>query len=190
LTFGGPMDNSVDLEDRVRSGDHTAFRQIYDQHHSFILRFLHGMLGDHALAEDLTQETFMRAYKSVRTLRGGTNFPAWLCKIAKNLALNSLRNNQLERKLRDNDPEILENVEGGESPGSHLLNAELGDVIDQALLQLDPDKRIVFILRVAQQRSYEEIAEITGYSLAKLRTDLHRAKAQMRSRINLYRDNE
>jgi RNA polymerase sigma-70 factor (ECF subfamily) len=67
-----------------------------------------------------------------------------------------------------------------------MLNTELKTVIHDALAALDDDKRGVFILKVLQQMSYEEIAEVTGFSIPKLKTDLHRAKAQMRRLIRPY----
>ena len=66
------------------------------------------------------------------------------------------------------------------------MNRELNRVIHEALGKLDEDKRVVFSLKIFHQRSYEEIAEITGFSIAKLKTDLHRAKAEMRRRIRPY----
>ncbi len=62
----------------------------------------------------------------------------------------------------------------------------MSGVIQRALQKLDEDKRTVFTLKVLQQRSYEEIAEITGFSVGKLKTDLHRARAEMRKRIGPY----
>ena len=71
-------------------------------------------------------------------------------------------------------------------PDRELLGKELNGVIQNALGALDEDKRVVFTLKVFQQRSYEEIAEITGSSIPKLKTDLHRARAEMRRRIQPY----
>ncbi|MGH9822177.1 MAG: RNA polymerase sigma factor [Blastocatellia bacterium] len=71
-------------------------------------------------------------------------------------------------------------------PDGRLLNKELSGVIQTALSTLDEDKRMVFTLKLLHQRSYEEIAEITGSSIAKLKTDLHRARAEMRRRIRPY----
>ena len=72
------------------------------------------------------------------------------------------------------------------TPAGQLLDKELNGVITSALSRLDEDKRLVFTLKVLQQRSYEEIAEITGFSVGKLKTDLHRARAEMRKRIGPY----
>ena len=76
--------------------------------------------------------------------------------------------------------------DGALTPVGELLDKELNAVVRRALGALDEDKRVVFTLKVFQQRSYEEIAEITGFSLPKVKTDLHRARAEMRRRIRPY----
>jgi len=181
------MNSSANSLERVRPGDET-FRLIFAQHHRFIFRFLYGMVGEHDLAEDLTQETFMRAYKSMNTLRGESKLSTWLCGIAKNVALNTLRGRNREfPTLEINDQSVgkLSDIDGT-APDDDLLNKELSNVIHDALGRLDSDKRMVFILKTLQERSYDEIAEITGFSVPKLKTDLHRAKAQMRRLIRPY----
>jgi RNA polymerase sigma-70 factor (ECF subfamily) len=72
------------------------------------------------------------------------------------------------------------------APVDQFLNKELNGVIERALAALDENKRLVFTLKVFQQRTYEEIAEITGFSIPKLKTDLHRARSEMRRRIGPY----
>lgn len=181
------INNSDNSMDRVRPDDET-FRSIFAQHHKFVFRFLYGMVGQRDLAEDLTQETFMRAYRSMNTLRGESKLSTWLCGIAKNVALNTLRERHREfPNIEINDQSVTKAIEGeGTAPDDYLLNKELRNVIHHALKRLDSDKRMVFVLKLLQQRSYEEIAEITGFSIPKLKTDLHRAKAEMRSFIRPY----
>ena len=181
------MNSSENFMERVRP-DGETFRMIFVQHHRFVFRFLYGMVGEHDLAEDLTQETFMRAYRSMNTLREESKLSTWLCGIAKNVALNTLRGRNREfSTIEINDQSVANLTEGdGTAPDDYLLNNELRNVIHDALRRLDSDKRMVFILKVLQQRSYDEIAEITGFSIPKLKTDLHRAKAQMRRVIRPY----
>ena len=173
--------------ERVRPDDE-AFRLIFAQHHKFIFRFLYGMVGEHHLAEDLTQETFIRAYRSLNTLRGESKLSTWLCAIAKNVALNTLRDRHRAFSTVEINEQSVANIREGDAiaPDDHLLNTELRNVIHKALGKLDNDKRMVFVLKLLQQRSYNEIAEITGFSIPKLKTDLHRAKAEMRSLIRPY----
>jgi RNA polymerase sigma-70 factor, ECF subfamily len=181
------MDGSEELIAAVRQGDENAFRLIFEQHHRFVFRFLYGMVGDRRLAEELMQETFMRAYKNIATLREEARLLSWLCGIARHVALHSLRSRPGKNQwIAIDDEEVVELREEQGTPETRMLNAELKTVIHDALAALDDDKRGVFILKVLQQMSYEEIAEVTGFSIPKLKTDLHRAKAQMRRLIRPY----
>lgn len=180
------MESSEDVLDRARRGDDEVFRLIFEQHHRFVMRFLYGMVGDRTLAEELAQETFVRAFRNLPTLRNEAKLSTWLCGIAKNVAYNCLRARRSEssRKAPDEPTEGQSNQDL--LPDRQMLNTELRRIIRAALMKLDDDKRMVFTLKVLQQQSYEEIATATGYSIAKLKTDLHRAKAEMRRLIGPY----
>jgi RNA polymerase sigma-70 factor (ECF subfamily) len=189
INFSGEilMDSSEDLIERVRSGDAAAFQQIYEQHHRFVLKFLYGMVGEISLAEELTQETFVRAFTSIGNMRNEAKLSTWLGGIAKNVASNSFRIHRREnRNLEIDSLPFKEPSSDNPAPDAELLNVELQDVIRDALGKLAEDKRLVFVLKILQQKSYEEIAEITGSSVPKLKSDLHRAKAEMRKRIRPY----
>jgi RNA polymerase sigma-70 factor (ECF subfamily) len=111
----------------------------------------------------------------------------WLFGIAKNVARESLRDSRRDhRHVELDDRAVLEVCDERPTPAGQLLDKELSDVVRRALLMLDEDKRLVFALKVYQQRSYEEIAEITGFSIPKIRNDLHRARAEMRRRLSSY----
>jgi RNA polymerase sigma-70 factor (ECF subfamily) len=181
------MDSSEELIAGVRQGDENAFRLIFERHHRFVFRFLYGMVGDRRMAEELMQETFMQAYKNIGTLREEAKLLSWLCGIARHVALHSLRSRQGKNQwIGIDDQEVAELKEAQGNPETKILNAELKAVIHDALAALDDDKRGVFILKVLQQMSYEEIAEVTGFSIPKLKTDLYRAKVQMRRLIRPY----
>ncbi|MDQ3063598.1 MAG: sigma-70 family RNA polymerase sigma factor [Acidobacteriota bacterium] len=181
------MDSSEDLIKRVRSGDAAAFQQIYEQHHSFVLKFLYGMVGEIGLAEELTQETFVRAFTSIGKMRSEAKLSTWLGGIAKNVASNSFRSRRREKRNLEIDSMPFNEISGANlSPDAELLNVELQDIIRDALAKLSVDKRLVFVLKILQHKSYEEIAEITDSSIPKLKTDLHRAKSEMRRLIRPY----
>lgn len=181
------MNGADDLIARARRGEDDAFRLVFEQHHHFIIRFLYAMVGEQELAEELTQETFLRAYKNLNGFRQEGKVSTWLCGIARNVALNSLRSRVRERRKTELEGRsAVTRGDGGSGPDELLLNEELRGVIHDALAELDEDKRTVFTLKVLQQQSYEEIARVTGHSIAKLKTDLHRAKAEMRRRIRPY----
>jgi RNA polymerase sigma-70 factor (ECF subfamily) len=145
------------------------------------------MVGKRDLAEELAQETFVRAYKNLTALRDETKLSTWLFGIAKNVAREQLRSRHRDdNKLAIDEEGVGELRDEQIPPDGQLLNKELNRVIQSALGSLDEDKRLVFTLKVFHQRSYEEIAEITGFSVPKLKTDLHRARAEMRRRIRPY----
>jgi RNA polymerase sigma-70 factor (ECF subfamily) len=188
LEDGVQADASKTLIARAQQGDHEAFRCIFEQHQRFVMRFVYGMVNEQALAEELTQETFIRAYRNLGALREENKLATWLCGIAKNLVRHSFRSNRKEGRRIEMDSASLNGLRDYDSagPADDLLDKELRQVIHDALLVLGEDKRIVFTLKILQQRSYEEIAEITSSSIPKLKTDLHRAKAEMRRLVRPY----
>ena len=185
---GTLMNDAEGLIARARRGDTEAFRLIFEHHHRFIIRFIYGMVGERELAEELTQETFMRAYRSMCTLKGEAKLSTWLCAIAKNVAYQAIRARRREEHKAGVEDQAVMRLSGEQTqaPDKQFFNKELKRVIHDALEELDEDKRLVFTLKVLQQRSYQEIAEITGFSIPKLKTDLHRAKAEMRRSIGPY----
>lgn len=187
-TFAGTlMNSSADLVTRVCAGDAEAFRLIFERYSRPVISFIFDMVSDRSLAEELTQETFVRAYRAIRTMRRETKLSTWLFGIARNVARESLRARaRSANHLHLADKAVLDLSDNRPVPVEGVLSKELNDVIRRSLAQLDEDKRLVFTLAVLHQCSYEEIAEITGFSLAKLKTDLHRARAEMRRRVGSY----
>lgn len=184
---GALMNSPEELVARARQGDEEAFRLIFERYSRPVLAFIYDMVGQREQAEDLAQETFVRAYKGLSGFRDEAKLSTWLFAIAKNVARESLRTRPREsRKVEIDDPVVAELKDDRRSPAGEMLDKELSSVVERALGRLDDDKRIVFTLKIFQQRSYEEIVEITGFSLGKVKTDLHRARAEMRRRIGPY----
>jgi RNA polymerase sigma-70 factor (ECF subfamily) len=182
-----PMTTALTPIARARAGDADAFRQLFERYSRPVISFVFDMVGDRALAEDLTQETFVRAFRHLGALREEAKFSTWLFSIAKNVAREHLRSAERRAsKVELDDESVLELQDERATPAVELLDKELNSVVRRALGALDEDKRTVFALKVFQQRSYEEIAEITGFSLPKVKTDLHRARAEMRRRVSPY----
>lgn len=187
-SFAGTlMNSSRELVTRVCQGDQEAFRLIFDRYSRPVIGFICDLVSDRELAEELTQETFVRAYRGIASMNPDTKLSTWLFGIAKNVARESLRaRSRASRQVALEDESVLDLSDHKPVPVDRLLNKELNELIRSALAALDEDKRLVFTLKVFHQCSYEEIAEITGFSLAKLKTDLHRARAEMRRRIQPY----
>jgi RNA polymerase sigma-70 factor (ECF subfamily) len=184
---GTLMNSSADLVTRVCAGDAEAFRLIFERYSRPVISFIFDMVNDRSLAEELTQETFVRAYRAMRTMRRETKLSTWLFGIARNVARESLRARaRAVSHIELTDKSVMDLSDNKPVPVDGVLSKELNDVIRRSLSALVEDKRLVFTLKVLHQCSYEEIAEITGFSLAKLKTDLHRARAEMRRRIGAY----
>ena len=184
---GTLMNSSRDLVARVCQGDQEAFRLIFDRYSRPVIGFIYDMVSDRALAEELTQETFVRAFRGIHSMKPETKLSTWLFGIARNVARESLRaRTRANTQVTLEDESVMDLSDQKPVPVDRLLSKELNEVIRRALEALDEDKRLVFTLKVFHQCSYEEIAEITGFSLAKLKTDLHRARAEMRRRIQPY----
>ncbi len=181
------MNSSADLVTRVCQGDAEAFRLIFERYSRPVISFIFDMVNDRSLAEELTQETFVRAFRSIHTMRRETKLSTWLFGIARNVARESLRARARANNHVDlGDKAVMDLSDQKPVPVDGLLSKELNELIRRSLAALDEDKRLVFTLKVLHQCSYEEIATITGFSLAKLKTDLHRARAEMRKRISPY----
>ncbi len=184
---GSLMNSSADLVARASSGDQEAFRLIFERYSRPVISFVYDLVGDRELAEELTQETFVRAFRNLGAMRKETKLSTWLFGIARNVARESLRARARDSRHVDlDDKSVLDLSDQGPIPVSRLLSKELNELIQRSLASLDDDKRLVFTLKVFQQCSYEEIADITGFSIPKLKTDLHRARSEMRRRISPY----
>ncbi len=176
-----------DLAARARGGDEEAFRMIFDRYLRPIVSFIYDMIGDRGAAEELAQETFVRAFRNLGSLRNDVQLSTWLFGIAKNVAREQLRSRRREKHAaRFGTESDIDPPSTDPQPDGQLLSKELNEVIRKALSDLDEDKRMVFSLKVLHHLSYDEIAEVTGSSVAKLKTDLHRAKAEMRCRVGPY----
>jgi len=189
---GSLMNSSEDLISRSRAGDQEAFRLIFERYARPVLSFIYDLVGQRDLAEELTQETFVRAYKNLNSVRDETKLASWLFGIGRNVAREAIRarrresQNVLEADFSDGRFENTKQV----SPAQDLLHKELNLAMHDALALLDEDRRVVFVLKVFRQCSYQEIVEVTGFTLAKVKTDLHRARVEVRRRMGPFLETE
>lgn len=182
------METPAELIARARRGDGESFRLLFERYTRPVISFLFYMVGRRALAEELAQETFLRAFRSLGALRDETKLSTWLFGIARNVAREELRARGREPRcgVELDDPAAQSLPDEAPSPSSRLYGKELGAAVGAALAALEEDKRTVFVLKFYHGRSYEEIAAVTGFSHAKVRNDLHRARAEMRRRLKPY----
>ncbi len=157
-------------------------QQIFEQHYSDVFRYLRGITGSEDLAEELTQETFYRAVKSLKSFRGDCDVRVWLCQIGKNLYYESLRKQRKESSLEE-----LTGSAEPESPDvpfeSLLMDKEQALQIHRALHELREPYKEIFSLRVFGELSFKEIAALFGKTEHWACVSYHRAKEMIRKRI-------
>jgi RNA polymerase sigma-70 factor (ECF subfamily) len=120
-------------------------------------------------------------------MRGGSALSTWIFGIARNVAREELRARRRRRRQVGLEEASLQTLrDSGGGPEKALRDAEALQAIHAALGELPEDQRLVFVLKVLRQMRYDEIAAITGNTVAKLKTDLHRARAALRNRLQPY----
>jgi RNA polymerase sigma-70 factor (ECF subfamily) len=172
---------------RVRSGDPEAFQAVFSRYSKPILSFIYNMLGDSNRAEEATQETFIRAYRRLDTVQESTQLSTWLFGIARNVVREAIREKYRDVAKVSLDEDVSRNLTDNKSgPDDCLIAGELQRTIYKALSGLSEDCRTVFVLKVFQNMRYGEISKITGSSIGKLKTDLHRARLEIRAKLQPY----
>ena len=183
-----------ELEEIVREaqqGSLESFHRLYRSYSRAIYNFIWRLVGESADAEDLTQETFLKAHSELKKLRDPAQFKYWLYRIARNEVYQKLRKSQRVTVVSIDDEEVsyydfLEDGLSGLDPESQVLALELNRAIHQALDAMSPKYRDVFVLAVFQKESYENIAKIVGRSLLSVKTDIYRARLAVKEQLNKY----
>ncbi len=171
----------ADLVQQSKNGDLNSFNQLVEKYQGQVYNVALRMLGTPQDAEDITQETFVLAWRAVKSFRG-ENFRAWLLRIASNACTDMFRGKR-GRKVESLDslfPEANPLPSSAESPEDCVLQEELGQLIAQALLSLSEDQRLVVTLADLQGFSYEEVAEVTSTSVGTVKSRLSRGRSNLR----------
>lgn len=173
---------------KTRGGDPEAFEAVFVRYAKPILSFTYNMLGDRNRAEEATQETFIRAYRRLDSRQEETRLSTWLFGIARNVVREAIREKYRGAANVSLDARISRSLaDCRRGPDEHLISGEVYGTIREALECLSEDCRTVFVLKIFRNMRYEEISRITGYSIGKLKTDLHRARLEMRQKLRPYR---
>jgi RNA polymerase sigma-70 factor (ECF subfamily) len=179
LAVGHPRkDEEAALVDRARRRDAAAFEALYRRHVGRIYATCLRLAGSVALAEDCTQEAFIRAWESLPGFRGDSAFGSWLHRIAVNMVLMRQRS-QLRRTawgLNGGDDEIAAVAAHASAPDAALD-------LDQAIAALPPGAREIFVLHDVEGYRHEEIAALTELAVGTCKAHLHRARRLLRARL-------
>jgi RNA polymerase sigma-70 factor, ECF subfamily len=177
------------LRARVRRRDDAALGAIYARHAPAVQRFLRDLIGCPAAAADATQETFVRAFRRLDSLRDQDRLAPWLFGIARNVSLEARRARRVRARVIATSDDKLEAISAAShavTPESELLGREAAEIIGRALERLSEDRRALLLLRLDHGLAYEEIAAAMGFSLAKVKVEIHRARLVLREELEGY----
>lgn len=162
-------------------GEMPSWAELVQEHADSVYRLAYRLTGNQHDAEDLTQETFMRVFRSLKHYQPGT-FEGWLHRITTNLFLDMVRR---RAKIRmEALPEDYERVPGTDmTPEEAYSTANLDPALQHALDELSPDFRVAVVLCDVVGMSYEEIAETLGVKMGTVRSRIHRGRAQLRESL-------
>ena len=175
---------------QARAGREAAYRELIRRYERPVFALLFRMVRDRELAEDLAQETFIKALNAIESYRPEFKFSSWIFKIGNNAAIDHLRRRELDTLSLDGSPhaETPEAMQATalqigarqESPLDTVEAKELGGAIEAAIGRLRPEYRSCILLRHVEGRAYEEIAEILDLPLGTVKTYIHRARNELR----------
>ena len=178
---------------QAREGDARAFGELVRRYEGKIFRLAQHVTQNREDAEDVLQETFMKAYEHLDQFKGDSKFYTWIVRIAVNQALMKLRRRKTDKSVSldetidtGEDTVVREIAAWGEDPEQRFSRLELGDILDGAVQSLDPLYRSVFVLRDIDELSTEETAEVLGLSVPAVKSRLLRARLQLREKLTRF----
>lgn len=164
-----------------------SWQDLVAEHADSVYRLAYRLSGNQQDAEDLTQDTFMRVFRSLKDYKPGT-FEGWLHRITTNLFLDMVRRRATIRM--EALPEDYERVEGTLDGPEHMYEMNnLDPALERALAQLSPEFRVAVVLCDGMGMSYDEISKTLGLKLGTVRSRIHRARAQLRGSLERHDGN-
>jgi RNA polymerase sigma-70 factor (ECF subfamily) len=185
--------SDLTLVQNAQRDDVGAYDELVRRYQERIYATVYHMTSNHEDANDLVQETFIKAYRALKTFKGDSSFYTWVYRIAVNKTINFLkqRKNRLHMSLNDvdfnaeNDPDLVALV-SEKTPRRDLNMAELQDKLNGAMLKLSEHHRMVVTLHDIQGLSHEEIGEIMGCNIGTVRSRLFYARQQLQAYLTDY----
>lgn len=187
--------NYADQDDRALAalaaqGREGAYRELLSRYERPVFSLVFRMVRDRALAEDLAQEAFIRAFNAIDSYDATYKFSSWIFKIANNHTIDHLRKRKLDTVSIHGSPSASSAEEQertritlestSEQPDAYVESRELGGMVEEAIGQLRPEYRTAILLRHVEGYAYEEIAETMELPLGTVKTYLHRARKELK----------
>ena len=194
FAMGNVMQADLALVQRAQANDRAAFNEIVLRYKSKVYNYVRRMVASVGDAEDLTQETFVRAYLSIHSFQSRASLNTWLFRIATNLCIDYSRKNKrsqgmttsLSQENSDEEETERDIPDTAFDPQRLLLNKELGTQLDQALRELPEKLRTVVLLYDIEGLAYEEIAAIVACPLGTVKSRLFNARNALRNKLAPY----
>jgi RNA polymerase sigma-70 factor (ECF subfamily) len=181
------------LVTQTREGDARAFSELVKRYEGKVFRLAQHVTQNREDAEDVLQETFLKAYEHLDQFRGDSKFYTWIVRIAVNQALMKLRRRKTDKAVSldetidtGEDNIVREIAAWDENPEQKFSRDEIGDILDKAVQSLEPIYRSVFVLRDMEDLSTEETAEALELSVPAVKSRLLRARLQLREKLTRY----
>ncbi|MFC7394601.1 RNA polymerase sigma factor SigW [Scopulibacillus cellulosilyticus] len=174
---------------KVKKGDQAAFSELVNLYKNQVYNICYRMVGLPQEAEDLAQETFLRAYTNIERYETNRKFSTWLYRIATNLSIDYLRKKKPSDYLDAEIPgtngfNMYMHIASCERlPEEHLLENEMQETIQYEISQLPPKYRSVIVLKYLQDLSLKEISEILDIPETTVKTRVHRGREALRKRL-------
>ncbi len=178
------------LIQRCLGGDQTAWEDIVRQHRRKVFNIAYKFTGRHDEAEDLTQDVFLKIFKSLHTFDRRANFQTWLVSVSRNLCIDHYRSVRKERETidRDVDPGDLTPASTTASPFAALEQRDRVELLKKAMDQLPPTLRSAVLLRDIQELSYQEIADRLHLPEGTVKSRINRGRTELARQIRRLRD--
>jgi RNA polymerase sigma-70 factor (ECF subfamily) len=171
--------NERRLISRILAGDAAAERQLYDAHVDRVYRLAYRMTGDATQAEDLTQDTFIRAFDRLAGYRGDAPFAGWLHRVATSVILTGLRKRKRVQQVESLRDDLEWAAGAGPTPDPDLRRS-----IDQAVDGLDENHRLVFVMHDMEGFTHQEIATAMDAPVGTIKARLSRARQKLRDALS------
>jgi RNA polymerase sigma-70 factor (ECF subfamily) len=181
-----PIDEIIQ---RCLGGDQTAWESIVRQHWRKVFNIAYKFVGKHDEAEDLTQDVFLKIFKSLNTFDRRANFQTWLISVSRNLCIDHYRSVRKERETinRDVDPGDLAPVSATASPYAQIEQRDRVTLLRLALEKLAPTLRTAVMMRDIQELSYQEIADRLSLPEGTVKSRINRGRTELARQIQLLR---
>jgi RNA polymerase sigma-70 factor, ECF subfamily len=176
-----------DLAARCRAGDLDAFAQVYAQYQLPVFRYAYHLMGNRDDADDIKQETFLKAYQAIGNFRSASNLQTWLLKICFNLCRDRMRSWDRRHVVYDSTLREEAFLTGSDilDPAAIAERTEMTETVFHSLREMPKAQREILILHGVEDRSYDEIAGILGCTRAGVKLRLFRARRALKERVAL-----